>query len=191
MRWFIPVLTLLTWLSIPSKPTKAQNCTTPAGVLEGVQTSLGVLCAECNYRGRVTASGDCNCTESFFDPRDACLQPGESLPVPEVSLTAQVGQANCSCYTDPTYGYFRLTTNYSAVAQPKSRVGSVLSAPVHVYGTPLPAVCDECYSDLYGPKPGTVTASLQERELSLCREYGGPDPNVLFQLSDFLFGLFM
>lgn len=144
-------------------------CTVPTGGVEA-EGGLGQLCQECSFRGRVVG-GACVCSDSNFDPALACLTPGEVAEEDVYEVT--LAEATCTCHASFADGFFRLSTPAET-----RQVGP--DATQFVYGLPEPPVCDECLNDVWGPKPGTVTASQVWKGNMACNVYGGPDPDEVF-----------
>jgi len=168
----LPLLLLLLPLLLAARGAAAQapNCTVATGQVVA-QPGQGVLCAECNFRGNNFGGGLCNCTRAEFDPELACLIPAEV----DTFETVRKFFANASCapFRNWEDGWWR---------EPPSPNTADLGgpAPVHVYGEPSPPIPTECLTEVFGPPPGTVTASQETRRIRACNEYGGPAPAQLF-----------
>ena len=77
-----------------------------------------------------------------------------------VEFPLVASRADCECYFSWEKGFFRLGE----------------SGEGDVYGRDPPPVCDRCTNSLFGPTPGTTTASATGR-LVACNVLGGQDPN--------------
>ena len=140
-------------------------------------TVLGSLCKECSYRGvTVNSDGLCDCVDSEMDPNDQCLRPNEIL-YETTQITIKKNKAICGCYADDANGYFKLS-----VPENLFLLGPTPQSPLtHIYGTENPPVCNDCFSELYGPKPNTITASLETQGVFACNKLGGYDPEDVFR----------
>jgi hypothetical protein len=121
----------------------------------------GTLCIECSSLGYLsTTGGICTCYDSTMDPNNAIAPCMPLVPVTTNEVVQlQHSHVSCTCHTSKQLGFFKLSTPQSS----------------YTFGDPNPPTCDECISEIFGPKPGTITETLLI-PLQTCNSYGGPDP---------------
>lgn len=147
------------------------SCTLSTGVVK-TNPGEGDLCAECSYQGYYLGT-TCYCILPSFDPSNACLPVVSTFYENITDYNQSIAQ--CECYENWENGFFKLST-------PEKRY--INGEREFVYGEGAPPICDDCYSELYGPNPREMTASrLVLGGLKPCTQYGGPDPNLIPTLS--------
>lgn len=151
-------------------------CTLATGECSG-DMGVGVLCEECSFRGYVNplVQNRCVCSESNLEPANRCLSPAEiSTRIVEVPVI--LSHASCECHKSYDLGFWKLS---DVKEESKIKLTEGESA-VFKYGLSSPPVCNQCYNEAYGPKPGVEYASILSRaeggSVSACSKVGGPDP---------------
>lgn len=186
------VASLLPLLLFPLVRTKADCTSATEQLIEYSIPSPGILCAECSLRGYLDPdTGACVCSSSEYSPALDCLKPGEGWeegetpPYVDVDVLVTKVAVDCDCHMDAQQGYWKNVFP----SKTDTTLLDPFSAPAHIYGHPFPSVCSECWSGLYGPLPGTVTASGKNFDVKACTTWGGPDPNRWFNSSSTAVGL--
>lgn len=148
------------------------NCTNAFGSCTDVASTL--LCQECEFRGKPNSNSVCECISPDMDPELSCLRPLETER--NLTFTVSLNKVVCNCHQNFENGFWKLTNS----TESNFYTTQLDSEPRHIYGDPSPPVCGECYSELYGPKPETVTTSQETQGVFACTKYGGVDPNDYF-----------
>jgi len=139
------VISLLFILFQYTVNAQCPQCTLASGLCS-VNQGPGTLCKECEYRGYYSSIiGQCVCTSSEFDPTANCTSPS-NITSTTVTLNVTLSNANCSCYTNYTYGFWKPST------PPDSSL--ILfkpgQPPAFKYGLADPPVCNACWNQNYG-----------------------------------------
>lgn len=117
-----------------------------------VESTFGTLCDECGNQGWLNGN-ECECYGTNKDPAQRCAVP--LLINSTIDIVYSKTNASCdTCPFDDARGYM------------KSSGGK------HKFGDPDPPVCDLCWTEAFGPKPGQA--------FERCNKYGSPDPNALY-----------